>query len=231
VNDDDNPGTGQHRTGQDVEVTPAGAPTTAAVVGRQRRRKRVAMASGATLGAAGLIVLVLALVPSGSTVTEPRGNGATASASAAPTESPTPSTAPGAVPATAPPTSLPPDPTVPPTTGSPVRSDIKVYGDCTTPTFEPTQIIQACGDGNLLVKDLRWSTWTATQATAIGTVTFNGCTPTCAEGQSHDVPNTTVTLTTPVRDHNGQLVWSKMNLSPALADGRGSPGDPLSLAT
>ncbi len=66
------------------------------------------------------------------------------------------------------------------------------------PSVEPTSIVLACGDGNALLTDLRWSSWTATTAAATGDLTHNTCTPDCARGTFVSTP-ATVSLGYPVR--------------------------------
>jgi hypothetical protein len=91
---------------------------------------------------------------------------------------------------------------------------IKVYGNCTTPSIEPAEIVLACADYGVLVEGLRWTSWTAASAMAVGTLVYNDCTPSCAEGHSHHVPGTRVVLTVPVRLPGGQVVWSQIQEYP-----------------
>ena len=93
---------------------------------------------------------------------------------------------------------------------SPSRYRVLGYGDCKTPSVEPSEIVLTCGDYGWILQGLHWSSWTATQATAIGTFVYNDCTPNCAKGHHDEVPSTQVTLTAPVRGASGQLVWSKL---------------------
>jgi len=95
-----------------------------------------------------------------------------------------------------------------------VDAGIKVYGNCQTPSVEPAEIVLACADGNALLEDLHWTSWTATSATAVGTFVYNDCTPNCAEGHFHHVPGTRVTLTVPSRGAGGQRVWSQVQENP-----------------
>jgi hypothetical protein len=104
--------------------------------------------------------------------------------------------------------------TTSPTTVAPVDSGILVYGDCKTPSLQPSEIVLTCADYGWILEALHWSSWTASQATAIGTFVYNDCTPNCAEGNHHDVPGTQVTLTVPLRDSGGQLVWSELRQNP-----------------
>lgn len=98
--------------------------------------------------------------------------------------------------------------------GGGVDTAIKVYGNCTTPSVEPSEIVLACADNNALLTGLHWTSWTATSATAVGTLEYNDCNPYCAAGHFHDVPGTQVTLTAPVQAGNGLVVWSKVQESP-----------------
>src|SRR5690348_12996309 len=98
-------------------------------------------------------------------------------------------------------------------TAGAVDSSIKVYGDCKTATFEPKQIVLACADLGSLVQDLTWTSWSSTKATATGTWVYNDCTPDCAGGHSRTLPGAQITLTTPVRDPSGVLVWSQLESS------------------
>jgi hypothetical protein len=49
----------------------------------------------------------------------------------------------------------------------------------------PASILVACGDGNFFLTGLKWSNWTTTSATALGTGHQNDCTPSCAAGHFH----------------------------------------------
>jgi hypothetical protein len=101
-----------------------------------------------------------------------------------------------------------------PTTLAQVDTRILVYSDCQRPTLEPTEIVLTCADYGWLLEGLRWTTWTATEATATGTFVYNDCVPYCAAGHHHQVPGTQVTLTRPVRGAGGHLLWSRLQQSP-----------------
>ncbi len=102
----------------------------------------------------------------------------------------------------------------PPTTVAPTDTAIVVYGDCKTPSVEPSEIVLTCADYGWILQGLHWSSWTASQARAIGTFVYNDCKPDCAEGRHHDVPGTQVTLTDPAHGASGQLVWSRLQQNP-----------------
>ncbi len=69
--------------------------------------------------------------------------------------------------------------------------------------LEPSEIVLACADYGLLLEDLRWSSWTDAGATGLGTLVYNDCQPDWAQGHHHDVPDTQVTLTAPLRAADG----------------------------
>lgn len=104
-------------------------------------------------------------------------------------------------------------PTISPTRDS-TAGDVQVYADCHTPRTKPRVIILTCADAAVSVTNLHWTSWTARHAYGIGTLRYNDCTPNCAEGRFHDVPVTRITLTRPVPDLNGHLVWSRSQEKP-----------------
>jgi len=139
------------------------------------------------------------------------------SAGSAPPTSSTPPTS------SAPTTSIPTTSQVPSTTAAPVDTGIGVYGNCTSPSVEPTEIVLTCADYGVRLEGLHWTSWTASSATAVGTLVYNDCTPDCADGHDHDIPGTEVTLTVPVRGAAGGLVWSEMQANPEPPGYDGGP--------
>jgi hypothetical protein len=121
-------------------------------------------------------------------------------------------------------TSLPVVTTVP-TTTVPIDTAISVYGDCTSPSVEPAEVVLTCADDGEVLMGLHWASWTAASASAVGTLVYNDCNPDCATGQHHSVPGTTVTLTVPIRGADGILVWSEVKRTPSR------PGMRLGLTT
>lgn len=103
---------------------------------------------------------------------------------------------------------------LPPPTTTPVDSSIEVYGNCTSPSVEPTEIVLTCADYGELLEGLNWTSWTASSATAVGTLVYNDCVPNCAGGTHRSVPGTRVTFTTPVSGASGRLVWSMVQENP-----------------
>ena len=101
-----------------------------------------------------------------------------------------------------------------PSTPAPVARNIEVYGDCAKPNFEPTSIRFACADNGDGVMNLHWTSWTSTSATAVGTYWLKDCKPNCAQGRINYTPEEHITLSDPQRDAHGQLVWTKLTMTP-----------------
>ena len=80
--------------------------------------------------------------------------------------------------------------------------------------MEPVEIVLACADYGELLQGLQWMSWTSTSAEAVGTLSYNDCTPSCASGHRHYVPGARVILTDPVRRAGGQLLWSRIQETP-----------------
>ena len=80
--------------------------------------------------------------------------------------------------------------------------------------MEPVEIVLTCGDYGEVLPGLHWMSWTSASAKAVGTLSYNDCTPDCARGHRHYVPGTRVILTDPVRGAGGQLVWSRVREAP-----------------
>jgi hypothetical protein len=109
-------------------------------------------------------------------------------------------------------TSTTPATSVPPTAVAPIDNAIEVYGNCTSPSVEPSEIVDTCADYGTVYDGLHWTTWTGTSATAVGTGVYHHCTPYCPLG-SLRVPNTKITLSVPVRTAAG-FVWSEIQEQP-----------------
>ena len=117
---------------------------------------------------------------------------------------------PSATPTRGPRSTMPASPAAP--TG--VDTEIEVYADCTSRSFEPTGIRVTCADAGWILGDLVWTSRTSTRATAIGNLVYNDCTPSCVAGHFHQVPGTRVLLTDPGRAVSGQLVWTRLQETP-----------------
>jgi hypothetical protein len=74
-----------------------------------------------------------------------------------------------------------------------------------TRLVRPKSIIIACGDGNIGLVDLHWTSWGQTTATASGVDTWNTCVPDCAASKNWDKTAVLVTLTHPVPEPKGPL--------------------------
>ena len=81
------------------------------------------------------------------------------------------------------------------------------------PQVQPKSYLLACGDGSSWLSRLRWSSWTAGEATASGNFTFNTCTPNCAQGKFITSPVLVVLWrTSAVPHHAGQREFLRMTV-------------------
>jgi hypothetical protein len=112
------------------------------------------------------------------------------------------------------PAASPPKTTPAPASGPPIDTDIEAYGNCRSPTVKPTYIVLACADVGIVLEGLHWTSWTANEAAAVGTLVYKDCRPNCADGHFHQVADTSVILTTPVRDPHGRLLFSEIEFKP-----------------
>ena len=61
-----------------------------------------------------------------------------------------------------------------------------VLPDCVgVPHSKPSEVILACGDGNVAAQKLKWRNWGQSSAHASGVLGMNDCTPDCARGHFH----------------------------------------------
>jgi len=56
--------------------------------------------------------------------------------------------------------------------------------NCNTAVIRPKLLTLSCGDGNTVLKDLRWSSFGGSTARATGTFVMNTCEPNCAAGKA-----------------------------------------------
>ena len=88
---------------------------------------------------------------------------------------------------------------------------LPAFTGCAPPAqVRPTSIVVACADGNFYLGGLKWSHWTATDATAAGTAHENDCTPYCAAGRFHTY-RVTVRLFRPERCKAGKLEFTRFS--------------------
>jgi hypothetical protein len=68
--------------------------------------------------------------------------------------------------------------------------------NCGTPSYKPTRIVVACGDGNNRLARIRWQSYGTDAASGTATAVVNDCEPNCAAGEFHRF-RAVVTLTKP----------------------------------
>lgn len=84
--------------------------------------------------------------------------------------------------------------------------------DCNKAAASPTEVTLTCGDGNTVLRDLRWSSFGRGSARAAGRLEMNTCSPTCVEGKVVHYA-VTVTATAPKRCPGGIRVYDKLALT------------------
>jgi len=124
--------------------------------------------------------------------------------------------------------------TVPSSTTTSLPSGPGVLANCTAPPpqslqVEPSSITVACADAGIGAKDLVWSSWTATTATAGGEVWENDCTPTCAGGTIKLYP-ASITLSSVQATRDGPA-FTAMTATYSGAEPNGHPTDTFGLET
>jgi hypothetical protein len=73
--------------------------------------------------------------------------------------------------------------------GASASSPVKIT-NCNTAASRPKLLTLTCGDGNTVLKGLRWSTFGGNSAQASGTFVTNTCEPNCAAGKDVSYPVT-----------------------------------------
>jgi hypothetical protein len=77
----------------------------------------------------------------------------------------------------------------------------------------PASVILTCADEGERAVNLHWSSWTATKATATGTVIWRACLARCADSRHWDSASAKVTLTKPEREPGSKLLFTRLDLS------------------
>ncbi|MBR7839424.1 hypothetical protein KDL01_39560 [Actinospica durhamensis] len=176
-----------------------------------RRNHHIKVATAATL-----VLAAIGATAGCASQTTPTSDTASAASSAAPTST---LQTPTAQPTTAPATSTTSAASTSPAAGTSLATtnsqSVKVaIEDCGTGAAltRPAALVLACADQGAWAKNLTWSSWTATKATATGTLTWHVCTPNCAESTKWDSTSAEVILTDPVAEPGNKVLFTKLEL-------------------
>lgn len=90
-------------------------------------------------------------------------------------------------------------------------SPLKI-NNCVKASSRPESLTLACGDGNTVLKGLKWSSFGGATAQAKGTFTIDLCEPNCAAGKAASFP-VTVTASSPRNCKGGLRVYNKLTLA------------------
>jgi hypothetical protein len=81
--------------------------------------------------------------------------------------------------------------------------------NCNQASSRPKSLTLACGDGNTVLKGLKWSSFGGATAQAKGTLEMNTCEPNCAQGKDVSYP-VKLKATSPRTCKNGLRVYNKL---------------------
>jgi hypothetical protein len=84
--------------------------------------------------------------------------------------------------------------------------------NCFHARSRPTSVTLTCGDGNTVLKGLKWSSFGGATAQAKGTFVIDLCEPNCAEGKTASFP-VTVKASSPRSCKHGLRVYNKLTLA------------------
>jgi hypothetical protein len=84
--------------------------------------------------------------------------------------------------------------------------------NCNQASSRPKSLTLACGDGNTVLKGLKWSSFGGASALAKGTFTINLCEPNCAAGKAASFP-VTVKAGDPRNCKGGLRVYNRVTLT------------------
>lgn len=76
----------------------------------------------------------------------------------------------------------------------------------------PSALELACADNGMWAKNLNWSAWSATSATATGTLTWEVCIPSCVQSTKWDSTTARITLIDPVTEPGGKVLFTGLKM-------------------
>jgi hypothetical protein len=83
--------------------------------------------------------------------------------------------------------------------------------NCNSSSARPKLLTLTCGDGNVVLKGLKWSSFGGSTARARGTFVTNTCKPNCAQGKDVSYP-VSVKATNPKTCRGGVRVYNRVAL-------------------
>jgi hypothetical protein len=84
--------------------------------------------------------------------------------------------------------------------------------NCNSAASRPKLLTLTCGDGNTVLKGLRWSSFGGNDARASGTLVINTCEPNCAAGRDVSYP-VSAKASEPRSCRKGVRVYNKLTLT------------------
>jgi hypothetical protein len=84
--------------------------------------------------------------------------------------------------------------------------------NCNKAASQPKLLTLTCGDGNTVLKNLKWSSFGAPTASAKGTFVTNDCEPNCSEGKDLSYP-VTIKAQGSKKCKKGGTVYAKLSIT------------------
>jgi hypothetical protein len=95
----------------------------------------------------------------------------------------------------------------------------------------PPSIIVACGDGNILLIHLKWTSFGGATANASGDYSANDCKPYCAAGKFHSYPVRVVLSKAMLcKDHHNDYQLASLTFTGARPSGQKSASAKVALS-
>jgi hypothetical protein len=91
------------------------------------------------------------------------------------------------------------------------RGVVKMLGCSGKTVYKPATFVVTCADGNTMLTETHWTSWTAAAATGRTRFGLNLCNPYCAASKMSFFPHSTVRLWRPVSTKHGRL-FSEMRV-------------------
>jgi hypothetical protein len=99
----------------------------------------------------------------------------------------------------------------------------RVVGNCTKSQVRPPSVIIACGDGNILLIHLKWTSFGGATARGSGDYSANDCKPYCAAGKFHSYPvKVALSEAMVCKDHHDDYQLAKLVFTGARPAGQKS---------
>lgn len=101
---------------------------------------------------------------------------------------------------------------VSPAGGQSPEPQVLFPSNCIAPKYQPVSVVVTCADVGLIVKRIKWSSWTTSVAIGTGVANVNLCEPSCVDGKRKKYPAKLV-LSKPKLCANNVSVFTSLRLA------------------